>query len=122
MNSRGRRTRATGRSIAPGLHPISLGCYPPQIRAILQQNGVTPYDFLVFPGRTLGPGTTVVERVHDHSPRWLRFPGTWGEAQFINIPPPLGPGTAPFGTAPIGPAFQDDWLDPLRTIAGYPVG
>ena len=107
---------------APGLHPISLACYPPQIRAILQQNGVTPYDFLVFPGRTLGPGTTAVERIHANSPRWLRFPGTWGEAQFVNIPPPLGPGTVPFGTAPVGPAFQDDWLDPLGTIAGYPVG
>lgn len=23
---------------------------------------------------------------------------------------------------PVGPAFQDDWLDPLATIAGYPVG
>jgi hypothetical protein len=39
---------------APGLHPISLSCYPPQIQAILQQNHVTPFDFLLVPGRTLG--------------------------------------------------------------------
>jgi hypothetical protein len=107
---------------APGLHPISLGCYPPQIRAILEQNNITPFDFLLVPGLTLGPGATAIERVHDNAPRWLRFPGTWGEAQFINIPPPIGPGTVPFGTSPVGPAFQNDWLDPLGTIAGYPVG
>jgi hypothetical protein len=107
---------------APGLHPISLDCYPPAIRTILQQAGVTPFDFLVSRGRVLGPGTTAIERVHDNAPRWLRFPGTWGEAQFVNIPAPIGPGIVPFGTSPVGPAFQDDWLDPLSTIAGYPVG
>jgi hypothetical protein len=107
---------------APGLHPISLSCYPAPIRAILEQNDVTPLDFLITPGRVLGPGPTAIERVHDNSPRWLRFPGTWGEAQFVNIPPPIGPGIVPFGTSPVGPAFQDDWLDLLGTIAGYPVG
>jgi hypothetical protein len=107
---------------APGLRPISLACYPPQIRAILIQNHVTPLDFLVSPGRVLGPGSTTVERIHDNSPRWLRFPGTWGEAQFIASPPPLGPGTVPFGTSPVGPAFHGDWDDPLGTIASYPFG
>ena len=62
-----------------------------------------------------------IERVNDNEPRWLRFPGTWGEAQYIAAPPfgiaPLG-----FGTSPVGPAFQDDWLDPLGTIAGYAAG
>jgi hypothetical protein len=107
---------------APGLHPISLSCYPAQIRAILQQNGITPLDFLVVPGRTLGPGSTAIERIHDNSPRWLRFPGTWGEAQFIRIPPPIGPGTVPFGASPTGPQGHDVWVDPLGTIAGYAVG
>jgi hypothetical protein len=106
----------------PGLHPISLSCYPAPIRAILEQNGVTPLDFLITPGRVLGPGTTAIERIHDNAPRWLRFPGTWGEPQFVNIPPPIGPGVVPFGTSPVGPALQDDWLDPLGTIAGYPLG
>ena len=105
---------------APGLHPISLSCYP--LRAILQQNNVTPFDFVLVPGRTLGPGSTSIERVNDNSPRWLRFPGTWGEAQFIRIPPPIGPGTIPFGTSPVGPSFHDSWVDPLGTIAGYSVG
>src|SRR5207253_9523447 len=64
---------------APGLHPISLSCYPPPIQAILQQNNVTPFDFVLVPGRTLGPGSTAIERVNENSPRCLRFPGTWGE-------------------------------------------
>jgi hypothetical protein len=98
---------------APGLHPISLSCYPLAIRAILEQNNVTPLDFLITPGRTLGPGSTAIVRVRHNAPRWLRFPGTWGEAQFIRVPPPLGPGTVPFGTSPV---------DPLGTISGYPVG
>lgn len=106
----------------PGIHPISLDCYPPQIRAILEQNRVTPFDFLLVPGRTLGPGTTTIERIHERSPRWVRYPGTWGEAQFINIPPPIGPGIVPFGVSPVGPALHAVWLDQLGTIAGYPIG
>jgi hypothetical protein len=107
---------------APGVHPISLSCYPAQIRSILQQNGITPFDFLIVPGRTLGPGSTALERIHDNSPRWLRFPGTWGETQYIRIPPPVGPGTVPFGTSPTGPQDHDVWIDPLGTIADYAVG
>jgi len=37
-------------------------------------------------GRTLGPDTAAVERIHDNSPRWLRFPGTFGETQWIHSP------------------------------------
>lgn len=107
---------------APGAHPIALGCYPPPVRAILQQNGITPLDFVAVPAVVLGPGTTAIERIHDNSPRWLRFPGTWGEAQYVNIPAPFGPGIVPFGTSPDGPQTHDVWIDPLGTIAGYPVG
>lgn len=108
-------------SFPPLLHPIDLGCYPPQIRAILQANGITPFDFLIpVQNPVLGPGTTEIERIHDNAPRWLRFPGTWGEAQFIRIPPPVGPGVVQFGTSPTGPQDHDVWIDPLATIAGYP--
>jgi hypothetical protein len=107
---------------APGLHPISLSCYPPQIQAILRQNGIVPRDFALIPGAVLGPGTTVVERIRDNAPRWLRFPGTWGETQYVNIPPPFGPGIVPLGTSPTGPQSHDIWIDPLGTIAGYPHG
>ena len=104
----------------PGVHPISLACYPPAAVQFFQLLGIPPHDVAV-PGAMLGPGTTAVERIHDNEPRWLRFPGTWGESQYIAAPPFGIPPTA-FATSPVGPAFQDDWLDPLGTIAGYPFG
>jgi hypothetical protein len=98
----------------PGVHPFAPACVPPQARPL------NPVDVNV-PGVSLGPGTTAIELVHDQSPRWLRFPGTWGETQYLAAPAFGIPPTA-FGTSPVGPAFQDDWLDPLGTIAGYAVG
>ena len=104
----------------PGAHAIARRCVPPPALAFFDAIGIPPFDIAV-PGATLGPGSTAIEAVHDNEPRWLRFPGTWGEAQYVSalafgIPP-----TA-FGASPVGPAFQDDWLDPLATIAGYPLG
>ena len=72
-------------------------------------------------GHVARPGSTAIELVHDQNPRWLRFPGTWGETRYIAAPA-FGVPPTPFGTSPVGPAFQDDWLDPLGTIAGYPLG
>jgi len=104
----------------PGVHLIAPACVPPPALAFFAAIGIPPLD-VVVPGTTLGPGSMAIERVHDNEPRWLRFPGTWGEAQYFAAPPFGIPPTA-FGTSPVGPAFQNDWLDPLGTIAGYPVG
>ena len=101
---------------APGAHRISRSCYPPEALAFLDLLPVAPFDVNV-PGATLGPGSTAVERIHDNAPRWLRFPGTWGEAQYVFAAPV---GLVPFGTSPVGPRFHDVWVDPLATIAGYP--
>ena len=104
----------------PGVHAIPLTCYPVEAQQFFALLGIPPRD-VATPGTVLGPGTTAVERVQDQNPRWLRFPGTWGEAQYIAAPPFGVPPTA-FGTSPVGPAFQDDWVDPLETIAGYAQG
>jgi hypothetical protein len=104
---------------APGLHAISRSCYLPEALAFFDAIGIPPRDVSV-PGVALGPDSTAIERVHHNAPRWLRFPGTWGETQYVGAPAPIG--VVPFGPSPVGPAFQDDWLDPLGTIAGYPVG
>ena len=104
----------------PGGHPIARACVPPPALAFFDALGVQPVD-VVVPGVSFGPGSTAIERLHDNEPRWLRFPGTWGEGQYIAAPPFGIPPTA-FGSSPVGPAFQDDWLDPLGTIAGYPTG
>jgi len=100
---------------APGSHPIDLACYPQQAVDFFHAYGVTPMDVNV-PGTTLGPNAAL-ERVSDRKPHWLRFPGTWGETQYVHAPAPLG--TLPFGTSPVGPAFQSEWDDPVGTIAGY---
>jgi hypothetical protein len=104
---------------APGVRPIAPQCVPPQAAALLASLGIVPLD-VANPagGRVLGPGTTGIERIHDNSPRWVRFPGTWGETQWLSAPQPIG--TVPFGAGPEGPAFHDVWIDPLGTIAGYP--
>jgi hypothetical protein len=104
---------------APGVQPIALSCFPPEAVAFFRTFRVLPVDVNV-PARVLGPGTTSVERLTDNGPRWLRFPGTWGEAQYIHAPAPIG--TIPFGTSPVGPQYHKDWGDPLGTIAGYPEG
>lgn len=101
----------------PGLHPISLDCYPPFAVDLFRRNNITPFDF-AFPGRVLGPGQTAVERLRGSSAPWLRFPGTWGEAQFVHAAP-LGAPFA-FGTAPFGPRQHALWQNPLATIAGWP--
>jgi len=103
---------------APGLHPIELACYPQQAVDFFHAFGVTPVDVNV-PGTTLGPDTAL-EQLHEKKPKWLRFPGTWGQTQYVHAPAPLG--TIPFGTSPVGPAFQTEWDDPVGTIAGYRAG
>ena len=104
---------------APGKHPIDLACYPQQAQDFFQAFGVMPFDVNV-PGTTLDPDATPIVRVHDNNPRWLRFPGTWGETQYVHAPPPFG--TIPFGTSPVGPALQSEWDDPVGTIADYRPG
>jgi hypothetical protein len=100
----------------PGVHPMDLGCFPQFAQDLFRQNGITPLDF-TFPNRALGPGQTAVERLRGSSSHWLRFPGTWGEAQWVHAAPLGAP--FPFGTSPVGPLQHDLWQDPLQTIAGW---
>jgi hypothetical protein len=108
-----------------GTHAIDVRCIPPQAVAILQARGLPlPVDF-AFPGPIAGPsdaGGTVmtITRIHKHEPSWLQFPGFWGELQYFHAPAPIG--TVASGTSPVGPAFHAEWVDPLGTLAGWPVG
>ena len=73
----------------------------------------------VYIGRDTQNGRRVAVKVF--APRWLRFPGTWGEVQYFHAPaPPIG--TVPFGTSPQGPAYHAMWVNPLGTLAGWPQG
>ena len=108
-----------------GTHAIDVRCIPPQAVAILQARGLPlPVDFS-FVGPVAGPpeagGTTMtITRIDRHEPSWLQFPGFWGELQYFHAPAPIG--TVASGASPVGPAFHAEWVDPLRTLATWPVG
>ena len=110
--------------LAPGVQLIDTSCYPPNVQDFFRANHITPvdYDFggVVYGPAGLGLPETQLERVHENSPRWLRFQGTWGEGQFIHAPAPLG--TLPFGPSPVGPQQHDVWEDPVATVASWPAG
>jgi hypothetical protein len=108
-----------------GTHPINLACIPPQAVAILRLLGLPlPVDY-AFAGPITGPprsGGRVmpVEQIGHDVPTWVRFPGDWGELQYLHAPAPVG--TVAFGTSPVGPAFHAEWIDPLGTLATWPTG
>ena len=64
-------------------------------------------------GRVVHPG---VVRVTAKAPAWMRFPGTWGEDQYVAFPnnPPFR-----FGAGPEGPAFHALWQRPFATPLGW---
>ena len=101
---------------APGTRPIARQCIPAQALALLDQLRLTALDVAAPAFRMLTPATTAVERIHDNSPRWLRFPGTFGETQWIHSPF----GNIEAGAGPESPRLHDVWIAPLATIAGYP--
>ena len=97
----------------PGVLPFAPACVPPQARPL------NPVDVNV-PGMSLGE-VGRVELVHDQNPRWLasRAPGGRRGTSRHRRSACRRPRSARLRS---GPAFQDDWLDPLGTIAGYPLG
>jgi hypothetical protein len=62
---------------------------------------------------------TGLVRVSLRTPRWIRFSGTWGEAQLFHAPAPVG--TVADGYSPASPSQQDSWRHPLQTLAAWPV-
>jgi hypothetical protein len=109
-----------------GTHPIHVQCIPPPAIAFLQAAHLPlPADHVFDGGEVAGPrdagGTfTHIREIEDGHPSWVSFPGTWGEAQYFHAPAPIG--TVPFGTSPQGPAYHTLWVNPLGTMAGWPVG
>ena len=108
-----------------GMHALNTACIPPAALAVLQAHGLPlPVDY-AFPGQTAGPlGSGDLEmqvhRIGDGAPKWVQFPGAWGEAQYFHAPAPIG--TVPMGSSPVGPALHTAWNDPLGTLASWPAG
>ena len=107
-----------------GTHPINLACIPAQaVEILLQLHLPLPVDY-AFAGPIAGPprsGGSVmpVHQIRDDVPTWVRFPGYWGELEYIHAAPL---GTVAAGTSPVGPAFHAEWIDPLGTLATWPPG
>src|SRR5262245_6050628 len=109
-----------------GAHPIQVACIPLPALAFFQASGLPlPVDRSFDGGEVAGPrdagGTfTHVREIEDGHPSWVAFQGFWGELQYFHAPAPIG--TVVFGTSPNGPAYHAVWVDPLGTLAGWPVG
>lgn len=107
-----------------GTHPINVSCIPAQAVALLTQNHLPlPVDY-AFDGPLAGPPRSggrviTIHRIRRNHPKWVRFPGFWGEQEYLHAAPI---GTFPFGTSPTGPAYHAVWTDPLGTLASWPAG
>jgi hypothetical protein len=101
---------------SPGAIPLEKRCWPPVALAVLKAYNIALADS-VAAGRTIA-GAAVVP-VTSSSPPWMKFPGAWGEAQYVHFP-----NNTPFayGLGPTGPAFHALWRQPVSTVLGWPRG
>jgi hypothetical protein len=106
----------------PGLHEFEQECLPAQVIAFFQEAGLPLPADVAAPGPVAGPKRLDVQpagiaTITEGSPRWVAFPGFWGELEYFSAPAPIG--TVPFGTSPVGPAFHEVWQEPLATMDGW---
>ena len=103
---------------------MDLSCYEPAAAVVFRTYLGTVLD-RTGSGRRLGPAglapeRTALVRVTENAPRWMRYPGRWGETAWAHFPDPLG--TLTYGPAPEGPAFHAIWRRPLTTMTRWPRG
>jgi hypothetical protein len=99
----------------PGDHPVDTSCYPQAARVVFDVNLESVLDRTGTAGRV----RPRLVRVTEQAPGWMRFRGNWGEDGWFHAP---GIDTVRFEAGPVGPAFQDKWRDPLRTVTRWPAG
>jgi Vacuolar protein sorting-associated protein 62 len=98
----------------PGTPALDPKCWPKEAVAVYKAYKVPMVDHAAL-GRTIRPALV---QVSSSSPGWMRFPGTWGEDQFVGFPNTV----FRFGAGPAGPAFQDDWRNPVYGPLNWPRG
>jgi hypothetical protein len=98
-----------------GEAPLDRRCWPDVANRIYDAYGVVLRDH-VAAGPVLRPQVVPVTR---SSPSWMRFPGAWGETQYVHFPnnQPFA-----FGLGPVGPAFHALWRRPAATLLSWPSG
>jgi hypothetical protein len=98
----------------PGAFPLEKRCWPPEAVSVFEQNG-KPLEDYAGRGRV---APLSVRRVTATAPDWMRFPGTWGEDQYIVFPKV----TFTYGAGPTGPTFKKIWRDPVSVPLAWPRG
>jgi hypothetical protein len=107
----------------PGLHEVDPACPSREVIALFQRAGLPLPADVAADGPAGGPPhiglpeSVAIQRVRPDEPAWIRYPGFWGELEYISAPSPIG--TAPVGPSPVGPALHAVWRRPLATLATW---
>jgi hypothetical protein len=101
----------------PGRYAQQKRCWPPEALAVFDAYKVAVVDHVgdVAEGRIVSPRVVLVSA---KAPDWMRFPGSFGEAQYLHFPQ----ATFAYGAGPRGPAFHDLWKRPFAGPRGWPPG
>jgi hypothetical protein len=101
----------------PGRYAQQKRCWPNEALAVFEAYKVAVVDNVapVAEGRTIAPR---VVQVTAKAPVWMRFPGSFGEAQYLHFPQ----ATFAYGSGPRGPAFHDVWKRPFAGPHSWPRG
>ena len=89
-------------------------CWPKEALAVYDAYKVAVVDHAAA-GRIASPRIVPVSA---SSPGWMRFRGSFGEAQFLHFPQ----ATFAYGAGPRGPAFHDLWRRPFAGPRSWPAG
>ena len=98
----------------PGRYPQEKRCWPKVALAVFDAYKVAVVDHAAA-GHAVLPRVAAVSA---RSPAWMRFPGAFGESQFLHFPQ----ATFASGAGPHGPAFHDLWKRPFAGPRGWPAG
>ena len=101
---------------SPGVHRFDPRLVSPLFISVIEQNGGRAVDH-TGRGRAVRPRLV---RVFAISPSWMRFGGTWGEDEYLKVP--TGQPTPSGGAGPRGPAFHEQWRNPVREVLSWPRG
>lgn len=97
----------------PGRYRQEKRCWPKEALAVFAAYGVAVVDHAAA-SRAVAPRVLPVTAT---APAWMRFPGSFGESQYMHFPQ----ATFAFGAGPRGPAFHDLWRRPFAAPRGWPI-
>ncbi len=99
----------------PGAHRLDPRFVEPALISVIEAYGARPVDY-AGNGRVVRPRLVPVTAT---KPSWMAFAGSWGEDGYVHFP-----GNEPIvaGAGPRGPAFHEQWRQPVREVLSWPRG